>query len=176
MKIKPHLVFHILDSIEEWQMIASCWTLEREHVLTRRIGQYIDRNGHNYELGLLRRAIYTTINDKRYSILTRPTTLIGPTETPGAHDLLVQVIPDIGEHVEASTKMRTEYGSITKGDLILLANEANECAVGMAQFFARAARSDSSHIHLICFTPRRLCRSDANAANSPSDQSNASST
>jgi hypothetical protein len=154
VKIKPHLMYHILDSIDYWKIGANCFCAERNHqypksfALNCRSGGL---QGSSYELYMLRRSVLQTLHAIAKSRFTH-TYLMDPRPAPWFRDTLLPFRSDIGRGVYVSDEIRTERGRFRRGDFFLLLDGASP-SIGLAKFFVSATTLLSSAVHCACFSP-----------------------
>ena len=57
VKLKPHIQHHVPESMEEWGVVANCFSAERAHQIPKAFGHHCKRGGRQYMVGVLNRSI-----------------------------------------------------------------------------------------------------------------------
>lgn len=127
-KWKFHALFHLSTCLINFSVNLNCFRGERMHVLPNQIGQHIRRLGGK-EAYVIRRVLgevldFTPQEFQEYF-------LDKPSPAPSLKVLLVQLVPDVGADVCASSSMECgKVGRVHQGDLVAFSNQVGETRIG----------------------------------------------
>ena len=133
LKIKPHLLYHILDSIDEFGVAPNCFCAERNHQAPKSFAMSCQLKGARYELNILRRSVLHTMKAFKNSKFVG-TYLVDGRPAPWLQESLLNIDPNFGTDIEVSESMKTERGLFSKGDLVLVVG-GGHASIGAAMFF-----------------------------------------
>jgi len=159
VKLKPHLIFHILDSIRKWGVAPNCFVTERKHHVAKMIGDYVKCNGARGDLALLRRALLDLLGkfmgpdldfESSHRLINhRP--LRPFSRKRRAHSLEAPEWPFTDPECKISHHLQTEQGRVSHGTLVKIAGSDGTWSPGMANFFFQA-RTTNGLGTFICYS------------------------
>jgi len=159
MKVKPHLLFHILESIRFWGVAPNCSVCERCHQVAKKIAHNVKR----HDLALLRRSLLYSLSrfmgpDLDFESSHRLINARPLPQTRKRH-LKGQRVPQdrwdewpfTDPEFKMSRRLRTDHGRINCGVLVKIVGSDGGWSLGMANFFFQA-RTSNGLATFICYS------------------------
>ena len=152
IKLKPHIQHHVPDSMEEWDLVANCFSAERAHKVPKAFGHHCKRGGRQYMVGVLNRSVNMIFASIDKTPL-QPIYLESCAPMPSLRTALQHLRPDLGFDTRASRFISTEYGRFKSKDLVLIKECTGDAFVAEAIFFAsNSLECMSENLYAVCYT------------------------